>query len=246
MRIIEYLNKGFDEDVIDKLIDPSDSQTEIESVKGENDNTLLNGEPKIVKGLDSEINKLLTLSEIEIKSVYSDMKIQKILLHLIFILAVIQYYTSELEKDSSVEDKESIKMELRKYLGYLKKFLKLVAPIFLKKYNSVNDDKNETLKLLNPYIVGIVGKTNTIRLTTLATRIRNIANSKLSSWGISKTIGRTTQKLRSGLDSFGERIGETSGKTIRRMGRYMGVRGGKRKNKSSKNVSRKMKKSRKG
>jgi hypothetical protein len=250
MTILENLrSNGFNNDVINSLLDSSDTTTEIESVNVENNPTLLEKED-IVIGLDSEINQLFTLTNQEISSAYRTMKIQKILLHLIFILEVIGYYSRELDKKEDLDkkgisNKSEIKTELRKYLGFLQKFLKLVAPIFLQKYKSDNEDKTETSKLLKLYISGVSGNSDTVRLNNLISRIRNAATSKLNSWGIYKTIGRTTQKIRSKLGSIRERIGETSSLA----GRYIGVRGGKRKNKSSKkskNISRKNKKSRKG
>ena len=245
MTILENLtSNGFNNDVINSLLDSSDTKTEIESVNGNDNTTLLREEDEIVIGLDSEINQLFTLTDQEISSAYRIMKIQKILLHLIFILEVIGYYSRELDK-KGLSNKSEIKTELRKYLGFLQKFLKLVEPIFLQKYKSDNQDKTETSKLLSYYISGVSGNSDTVRLSTLVSKIRNAANSKLNSLGISNTIARTTQKIRSKLGSIRERIGETSSLA----GRYMGVRGGKRKNKSSKkskNISRKNKKSRKG
>lgn len=243
MSIREYLNKGFKDDILNSIITSSDTATDtatdIESTSGEGNYKLLgsdnnNNHDEIVSLLDKKINSIFILTNSEIIDVYNSLQINEILLHLIFILAVIQYYTNKLEK---IEDKQLVKEELRKYLGYLDKFLKFVVPIFLKKYNS---NKSSISKLLYPYIQEIKNNnTDTQKLNTIIVRTKNSANKVLNSWGIRKSLKSTTQKIRSKFSDFKERTGET----LKNTSRYIGVRGGR---KSSKKHSRKTKKSRKG
>jgi hypothetical protein len=213
----------------------TDTATDVESISSGSNVSNLLGSNEIVLSLDNKINKLFILNDNKIIDVYKSLQIKEILLHLIFILAVIQYYTYKLEQDSSVKDKESIKMELRKYLGYLKKFLKLVAPIFLKKYNY---DKS-SISNLYPYIEEFKHGSDTIKLNKLIIRTKTSANKVLNSWGIHKSLKSTTQKIKSKFSDFKERTGET----LKNTSRFIGVRGGR---KSSKKHSRKTKKSRKG
>jgi hypothetical protein len=235
MDVIQYLKIGFSDYELNSII-TTDTATDVESISSSSNVSNLLGTNEIVLSLDKKINNLFILNDNEIINVYKSLQIKEILLHLIFILAVIQYYTFKLEKVSSVEDKESIKMELRKYLGYLKKFLKLVAPIFLKKYNS---NKSSISNLLYPYIKEFNHDSDTIKLNKLIIRTKTSANKVLNSWGIYKSLKSTTQKIKSKFSDFKERTGET----LKTTSRFIGVRGGR---KSSKKHSRKTKKSRKG